>query len=295
MTTTVATSPIVTTTDVGMQVRRARHGLLVFAGFLIPLSLFGYWFNIRYPDLNLNFSVMPMMFAPGLASILTRLVHREGFADVSFRLHGNRMRSAYLLAFGLPLVVGTIAYGFAYLSGLARFGPPSSFAALGSPLAQVGVIFALAATAGMLLGFPTSAGEEIGWRGYLLPRMIQARMPQPILLTSLIWGAWHLPVVFAGVLLAGPSHWLSAATVMVVVLPLGAILAWVRLETGSIWPTVMVHTAWNAFMNAGFTFVTQNPHQNIWIGENGILVIVTLILAVLLLSRTWKPASLMNG
>ena len=286
----VATPGIVTTTDDEMQVRRARQGLLVFAGFLIPLSLFGYWFLIK-TELPLNFSIWPMMFAPGLASIITRLVRREGFADVSFRLNGNRMRSAYVLAFMLPLVVGTIAYGFAYLSGLAKFGPPSSFATLGSPLVQVGVIFALAATAAMLLGLPTSTGEELGWRGYLLPRMIQARIPQPILLTSLIWGAWHLPVVFAGVLLVGPSHWLSAATVMVEVLPLGAILAWVRLKTGSIWPAVMVHTAWNSFMNAGFTFATQNPHQNIWIGENGILVLVTLILAALLLRRTWKPAA----
>src|SRR6266487_3527771 len=103
MTINVATPRIVTTTDDGMEVRRARQGLLVFAAFLIPLSLFGYWFNIKYPDLNLNFSVMPMMFAPGLASIITRLVRREGFADVSFRLRGNGMRSAYLPGVRAPL------------------------------------------------------------------------------------------------------------------------------------------------------------------------------------------------
>ena len=45
----------------------------------------------------------------------------------------------------------------------------------------------------------------MGWRGYLLPRMIEARIPQPILLSSLIWGAWHLPILFAGVYAVGPS------------------------------------------------------------------------------------------
>src|SRR6266498_670023 len=94
----VATPRMATTTDDEMQVRRARQGLLVFAGFLIPLSLFGYWFLIK-TALPLNFSIWPLMFAPGLASIITRLVRREDFADVSFRLRGKGMGSTYLLAF----------------------------------------------------------------------------------------------------------------------------------------------------------------------------------------------------
>jgi hypothetical protein len=62
---------------------------------------------------------------------------------------------------------------------------------------------------------------------------------------------------------------------MITVLPVGAIPAWIRLETGSIWPCIMVHAAWNALINAGFTFAAEN----IWIGEAGILVVTTLILA----------------
>jgi hypothetical protein len=66
---------------------------------------------------------------------------------------------------------------------------------------------------------------------------------------------------------------------MITVLSVGAILAWIRLETGSIWPCIMVHAAWNALINAGFTFAMQNAAENIWIGEAGILVVTTLILA----------------
>ena len=293
MKTNIATPQMETITDDQMQVRHARQGLLVFAVFLIPLSLFGYWFNVKHTDLPLNFPMAPLMFSPALASIITRLVRGEGFADVSFRLHGHRMKSAFQLAFALPLVVGSTAYGFAYLTGLAKFDPPPFPVGLGSPLAQFGVILIFAVSAGFLLSFPTTTGEEIGWRGYLLPRMIQARIPQPILFTSLIWGAWHLPVVFAGVYAVGPSHWLTAAALMLAVLPIGAILAWVRLETGSIWSCIMIHALWNGIINAGFTFATQNARENIWIGETGILVVITLIIAALYLRRTWKPASLM--
>jgi membrane protease YdiL (CAAX protease family) len=288
----VATPYVEADTETQMHIRRARQGLLVFACLLIPLSLFGYWFYVNFPDAPLILPSLPLMFSPGLASIITRLMRREGFADVSFRLRGPRMGRAYLLAFTLPLVVGSVAYGFAYLLGLAKFDPaPFPFAA-SSPLAQFGVNVVFSAIL-MILLVPSTGGEEIGWRGYLLPRMIQARIPQPVLLTSLIWGAWHLPVLFAGVYAVGPSPLLSAAGLMVATLALGSILAWIRLGTGSVWPCITAHAAWNAIINGAFTPATQNATENIWIGETGILVVVTLVIAALLLRRAWDHTPLL--
>jgi len=273
----------------GVAVRRARQGLLLFVVFLIPLSVFGYWFNINHTDLPLNFPILPLMFAPGLASILTRLVRREGYADVSFRRRRMKIGNTLLFAFGFPLVVGTLAYGCAFLSGLSRFEPPSFPLAAGSPLARFAAGLALAGTLGFLLSFFTSTGEEVGWRGYLLPRMIAARLPQPILVTSLIWGAWHLPVLFAGVYAVGPSLWISALGLMVATVAVGAILAWLRLGTGSIWPCILTHAAWNGLINAGFTLSVQDHAENMWVGETGIIVVLTLVIAALLLRNRLKP------
>ena len=200
------------------------------------------------------------------------------------------MGRAYLLAFALPLVVGGAAYGLAYLLGLARFDPPPFPFAVSSPLAQFGlnVVFS---TILIILLLPSAGGEEIGWRGYLLPRLIEARAPQPILLTSLIWGAWHLPVVFAGVYAVGPSPMLSATGLMVATLAFGSILGWVRLGTGSVWPCIVAHAAWNAIINGAFTPATQNATENLWIGETGILVTATLVIAAFWLRRVWEPES----
>jgi membrane protease YdiL (CAAX protease family) len=293
MTTGIAL-PQVETTEDAVQVRRARQGLLVFAGFLIPLSILGYWFYIAMGDALPILPSLPMALAPGLASVCTRLLRHEGFADVSFRWRGDRMRSAFLLAFGLPLIVGAVAYGFAYLFGLAKFAPPPFPVAVGSPLGQLVAILAFSGTVGVLLVLLSDGGEEIGWRGYMLPRMIQARLPYPIIVSSLIWGAWHLPVVFAGVYAVGPSRILTAAGLMVAALGFGVILAWLRLSTGSIWPCIFAHAAWNSLINGGFTFATQKATENMWIGETGILVAVTLVIAALLLRRSWSPAQLMN-
>jgi len=290
MTTDIA-NPHSETTDQQNLVRYARQSLLIFAGFLIPFSLFGYWFYVSFPDAPLILPSLPLALAPGLAAVITRLVRREGFANVSFRLHGPRMSTAYLLAFGLPLVVGAVAYGFAYLTGLAKFDPPAFPFAVSPPLAQFGLNL-IFSTIFLIILLPSTGGEEIGWRGYLLPRLIDARIPQPVILSSLIWGAWHLPVVFAGVYAAGPSRWISAAGLMVATLAFGSIISWTRLQTGSVWPCIISHAAWNALINGGFTPAAQNAAENMWVGETGILVAVTLVLAAFVIGRSWRPASL---
>jgi uncharacterized protein len=295
MTTVSAASRVQSIADDAMAVRRARQGLLIFALFLVPLSLFGYWFNLNHNDLPLNLPILPLMFAPGLASIITRLLRREGFADVSFRRGSMKIGNTFLFAFGFPLVVGAVAYGFAFLSGLAQFEPPSFPLAAGAPLARFGAGLALAGTLGFLLSFPTSTGEEIGWRGYLLPRMIEARSPRPILVSSLIWGAWHLPVLFAGVYAMGPSSWISAIGLMVAAVAVGAILAWLRIGTGSIWPCILLHAAWNGLINAGFTLAVQNHTENMWVGETGIVVVLTLVIAAFFLKNKLKPEESVRG
>jgi hypothetical protein len=174
------------------QIQQARRGLLVFVSLLVPLSLLGYWWwwyvnkAIELPFV----ASAPLMWSPALASLITRVVLREGFADVSFRSGGRRSLRAILLAFAVPLVVGSLAYGSAYLTGLAQLAPPALpfVPPSAGPLARLALVVALSGTLGTLVSLPNAAGEEIGWRGYLLPRLIAAGAPRPILLTGLIWG-----------------------------------------------------------------------------------------------------------
>src|SRR4051794_32769222 len=224
-----------------MEVRRARRGLLLFGLILVPLSLLGYWFfdltRASAPPLVPD---LPLMLSPALASVITRLVFQEGFSDVSFQLGGRRALRAVVLGVAVPVVVGSLAYGLAYLLGLARFAPPAlPFAGTAaSSLASLVLIIVLAATLGTLILIVPAAGEEIGWRGYLLPRLIEVGAPQPVLLSGLIWGAWHLVPVLASGYAAGPSPLFSATNLMIATVSLGSILAWMRLGTGSIWPSV---------------------------------------------------------
>jgi membrane protease YdiL (CAAX protease family) len=51
-------------------------------------------------------------------------------------------------------------------------------------------------------------GEEYGWRGYLLPRLLPLGEIRASLILGTVWALWHLPVLLAGVLYPGNNPWL---------------------------------------------------------------------------------------
>ncbi|MFL5800607.1 MAG: CPBP family intramembrane glutamic endopeptidase [Roseiflexaceae bacterium] len=277
--------------ETASQVQQARRGLLVFASLLVPLSLLGYWWWYINKAIELPFvASAPLMWSPALASLITRLILREGFADVSFRSGGRRSLRAILLAFAVPLLVGSLAYGSAYLTGLAQLAPPALpfLPPSTSPLASLALVVALSGTLGTLVSLPNAAGEEIGWRGYLLPRLIAAGAPRPILLTGLIWGAWHLVPLFTAGYAAGPSLLFSALILMIQIVSASYIAAWMRLDTGSIWPCIAQHAAWNAIINGAFTPSTQGETAFYWLGESGVLVTLALVGVTLVIGRAGR-------
>ncbi|MFC5826237.1 CPBP family intramembrane glutamic endopeptidase [Nonomuraea insulae] len=91
----------------------------------------------------------------------------------------------------------------------------------------------------------TAFGEEWGWRGFLLPRLLPFGYGRAILTSGLIWGLWHAPLTLLGWNYPGLGPWaVLPFTVFCVVI--GAVLGWLRLRTGSVWPAVIGHGALNA-------------------------------------------------
>jgi uncharacterized protein len=195
--------------------------------------------------------LIPLMWSPAVASVIARLVLREGFSDVSFRFGGLRTLPWIALGLILPSVVGTLAYGTAWLTGLIGFkGSTGGFV--------MGVV--VAATYAAVIGCLYTAGEEIGWRGYMLTRLIDAGVPRSVLVSGLIWALWDIPLIVAGLYAAGPYPALSAALFMVFVPAIGYVLARMRLETGSVWPPIVAHSAWNAAIQGPFDGAATGPN-----------------------------------
>ena len=124
------------------------------------------------------FGLLALMWSPALASVIARLVLRGGLLRRLLPVGGATHLAVVRAGLGVPLAVGILAYGGAWLTGLVGFeGGASAF--------LVGL--ETAATWITIYGFIFTAGEEIGWRGYMLTRLIDAGVPRPVLVSGLIW------------------------------------------------------------------------------------------------------------
>jgi hypothetical protein len=70
--------------------RTARRGLAIYFSVVVVLSggLEAYFIFINPDAFGTLFWTLALMWSPALASVIVRLVLREGFSDVSFRLGG---------------------------------------------------------------------------------------------------------------------------------------------------------------------------------------------------------------
>ena len=148
---------------------------------------------------SVNF--LPGMAGPMLAALALRLfVSREGLRG---SLGLRQLKRRYAIALLAPALFLTIAAAALVLFGFAALrSPPQPFA--------LAVLPSLAILMGLeiFLGF----GEEYGWRGYLLPRLMPLGEVKATLTLGSIWALWHLPVIISGVLIGGSSLWLLLPT-----------------------------------------------------------------------------------
>lgn len=273
------------------QTKRARYGLAIFSVVLIAGSAY---FEHRilvlggsiYAHLGWIYALVWWVTA---SSIIARLILRESPHDVSFRWGGSAGTFAMAVATALPLAVGFVAYGIGWSSGLAHFsGPEFSHGIfgvhlVGGPTKRFVKLLFVNLTIGGLWTCRAAAGEEIGWRGYMLTRLIDSGLPVPILISGLIWGLWHIPLILSGQYASGPYPLLSAFLFLCGIMAAGFVFAWLRLSSGSIWPCIWAHSVWNSVIQGSFDRSTKG--YSVWVGESGVLTVAVLILFAFALYR----------
>ncbi|HMQ34707.1 MAG TPA: CPBP family intramembrane metalloprotease [Chloroflexaceae bacterium] len=206
--------------------------------------------------------ITAMMFTPALATlIVTRFISRppEGLrAATGLRLGKGRGWGWYwlfawlgisLLALATPFVGALFGLYTLDLEEFSGFRATLEAAGAGAALEQTPVRLILLAQlatlplAPLLNAVPTF-GEEWGWRGYLLPRLLPLGQWPALLISGVIWGLWHAPVILLGYNYPDrpATGWLFMVGMCVV---WGTLLGWTRLATGSVWPAVIGHGAIN--------------------------------------------------
>jgi membrane protease YdiL (CAAX protease family) len=261
-----------------------RRVLLYIAAVLVAAWLWMLSFRLGFRPSEWV-AITVLMWIPGFVSILFRLLFREGFADVGWRV--GKVRS-WVWAYIGPLALGALSVLLALLLGRVTVAPHLSeqtmleavFFKLSWPMRDVRVAglliqrFLAVALISIGPGFFCAFGEELGWRGYLLPRLMHDGWPAPLSLSGIVWGVWHLPLF----VLTGYAHGklvLSLLMFTLLTALFGVFIGWLRLTSGSVFVATMAHTSFNAFVQSffGVSFVVEDA----WflIGDYGILTLIT--------------------
>ena len=117
---------------------------------------------------------------------------------------------------------------------------------------------AINAIAGVIVVPILAFFEEIGWRGWLLPRLVDwVGSRRAVTITCAIWAVWHVPYELAGIqhLDGVPPTW-AALAVPVGIFGSGLIIGWLWLRTESIWLVAIAHGSLNHGGQYAFKFVS---------------------------------------
>ena len=236
-------------------------------------------------------------WTPGLAALLTFAIFPRS-ADV-LRWRWLPARST-ALAYALPLLYQAPLYLVAWL----LVGPAhdsasfvkSSSTLMGFPqhawIATFGLFVPLSLTFGLLNRFPYTTGEELGWRGFLMPTLYKKYgFVAACSITGVIWAIWHFPLLYGLGVFTGPGANGRMGCFSVMVVGLSFIFGWLRLRTGSLWPCILMHASHNAFLQTFFEPQTAQSAKSLsFTSEFGYGLAITVWIVALGLTFLQKPA-----
>lgn len=202
---------------------------------------------------------MAAMFVPALSSVLTRLITKEGFGNMYLHPHFKGHMRDYLLVYFGPTVLLFLSGAVYFLIFPGSFDP--ELTALNELVASSGNQGLTASTLlivqvlifvviGPIVNIIPTMGEELGWRGYLLPKLRMFLSDRiALIITGAIWGIWHLPIIVMGHNY-GTGYWgypwLGILAMIVFCIVLGIIEGFISIKLQSSIPAAMIHSTVNA-------------------------------------------------
>jgi membrane protease YdiL (CAAX protease family) len=258
------------------------------------------------------------IFTPWLANIIARLLTKEEWKNLMLRPNFKRSWRFYLASWFLPLavtIVGMTAFYLIYpnlfdknLTNMAKMVESSPSASGLNPwLILLSTTLSLVAVSTPINGL-ASIGEEFGWRAYLLPKLLSAfsqnssvestgtenlgqentsRFSAPhkaALLTGLIHGIWHLPLMLLTMGSVPGMTFLTPLVYLVMTCSLSVFLSWVTIRSNSVWTASLGHGAGNAaaalpgFLLNGSPVPLMGPDATGLLGGIGYSILALILL-----------------
>ncbi|MGA8741733.1 MAG: CPBP family intramembrane glutamic endopeptidase [Terracidiphilus sp.] len=197
-----------------------------------------------------------VMWCPAAAAFATCALFRIDTRTLGWNWRPLRFE---VLGYLLPLIYAVPVYIIVWIAipgsfALAAFekAAADSLSMPSSPhIATFGLMIPMLATLGVIGSVANALGEEIGWRGFLLPRLTgQFGFTFGCVVSGLIWAVWHYPGLLWSDYNAGTNAVYALTCFTLMVIGNAFIMGWLRLKSGSLWPCALLHASHNLFIQA---------------------------------------------
>ena len=220
------------------------------------------WYFIANPDrstwegmgqMRQSFIALGMVF-PVICHVLTRVITKEGFNfsgdDNSYFgiVFKDGKWKYFLLAFLLPWFYSEAGNLIELALDPVRYDP-EYYISLGIEKRLLFILPAAAIVTGIVGSF-AAFGEEGGWRGYMMPKLIKIMgRSKALIVGGIIWGLWHAPLTCIGHNF-GTDYpgfpYLGILCMCMMCILLGILLTFITEKSCSVWPAAIMHAVNNA-------------------------------------------------
>lgn len=231
-----------------------------------------------------------MMWVPAISALITSFIHKDSLKNYGW----NPGKIKYLAySYLVPLLVGIIAYGVAWSLGTIEFyGNEASnykwvrMLGIETPApVLVGIVSKL--VLGSLIISVLALGEEIGWSGFLIPKLLKTfSIPVTAIIAGLIWSIWHYPAIIGGIYGYGVPLPLTLVGFTLVFIGISLFKTYYVSKSKSLWPGVVIHTSHNVItMGILFDLTIKSKYAAYFVSESGIITTVTYVFGAILFYR----------
>jgi uncharacterized protein len=256
---------------------QTKKALFVFLGLTFGLTigislaarLMGFTL-IGKPAFMSQMVVLAAMFIPAISAIVTqKFVLKKSLLELGFKLGPLTM---YAKTYGVIVMIFIINYGFTWIfiqkpdlslkPFVDQYMPGSTL-----PLSAPFMLALLAISTFFIVpvfNMIPSLGEEIGWRGFLLPNLEPLGRIKAMVISGMIWALWHTPMILILGFLYGNQMWPGVLLHFTMVSGLGIWMAYIWLKTRS---TILA-----AFMHATFNANTYGIWSVLFVSSNKLII-----------------------
>jgi membrane protease YdiL (CAAX protease family) len=229
------------------------------------------------------------MFFPAFSTIILQILNKDKpFRNLNVSFRFNKW---FIIAGIVPIIYGFITLGINLLFPNISFttnyeGLLSTLTTEQSELAMQQlfrfppIVFMLISIIQSLIAGSTinaffAFGEELGWRGYLLKELKAQKFMTVSLITGIVWGLWHFPLILIGH--NYPQYPIAGIGMMIIwCVLLSPVMSYITIKSKSVITASIFHGCLNAF--AGFVLFYIVGGNNLTNGVTGAAGFIALII-----------------